>query len=98
METQGICLGGGYEDGYGTLDAAKNACHTAHDCVGVYDLCGGGNNFGTCTTSVTSSGCGSIFFHKPAKTTGLYLDHRLWGVKSYNIYTIAMISIISYIK
>ena len=69
-------LRSGYEDGYGTLDAAKRACHTAHDCVGVYDRCGGGNDFGTCTTSVTSSSCGAIFFKKSGNMTGLYLDHH----------------------
>ena len=65
-----------YEDWYGTLDAAKRACQTEHDCVGVYDSCGGGNNFYTCTTSVESSSCGSIFFQKYGNVTGLYLDHH----------------------
>ena len=60
----GFCSKSGYTDRYSTLREAKMACKNDVKCIGTVDECGDGHNFGTCTTSIIPSRCGSIFYNR----------------------------------
>ena len=68
-QTTATCPTGHHNDGYTSLNAAIEACKMMISCVGVYDQCGNGEKFRTCTTSSQPSGCGTIFYKKSGNMT-----------------------------
>ena len=77
------------------------ACKTETHCVGIYDQCGNGDIFGTCTASSETSSCGSIFLKRPGNMTRPFIKTKniiFWNIVLFFIIFVHILNLGIYFK